>query len=47
MFECASMEALHEALGTLPFVQLHLIDFDLIPLGHFSGLAQLFHPVEQ
>ena len=31
-----------EALATLPFVQLHLIDFDLIPLAPFTGLARLF-----
>ena len=42
MFECASVAAAQEALGTLPFAQLHLIDFDLIPLGPFNGLAQLF-----
>lgn len=46
MLECASVEAAQEALGTLPFAQLHLIDFDLIPLGPFNGLAQLFQPAE-
>jgi len=29
MFECASIEAAKEALATLPFAQLHLIDFDV------------------
>ena len=45
LLECASVEAAKEALATLPFAQLHLIDFDLIPLGPFIGLAQLFQPV--
>jgi len=45
MLECASVEEAREALATLPFAQLHLIDFDLIPLGPFAGLAQLFQPV--
>jgi hypothetical protein len=42
MFESASVEAAEEALATLPFVQLHLIDFDLIPLAPFAGLARMF-----
>jgi hypothetical protein len=42
MFECASVEAAKEALATLPFAQLHLIDFDVIPLAPFTGLARLF-----
>jgi hypothetical protein len=42
MFESASVEAAKEALATLPFAQLHLIDFDLIPLAPFTGLARLF-----
>ncbi len=42
MFECATMEAAKEALATLPFVQLDLIDFDLIPLAPFTGLTRLF-----
>ena len=44
MLERASVEEAREALSTLPFAQLHLIDFDLIPLGPFNGLAQLFQP---
>jgi hypothetical protein len=48
MFECATMEAAKEALATLPFAQLHLIDFDLIPLAPFTGLARLFQaPIEE
>src|SRR5437870_2309090 len=42
MFESASVEATKEALATLPFAQLHLIDFDLIPLAPFTGLTRLF-----
>ncbi len=48
MFESTSVEAAKEALATLPFAQLHLIDFDLIPLAPFTGLTRLFHvPVEE
>ena len=42
MFESASVEAANEVLATLPFARLHLIDFDLISLAPFSGLARLF-----
>ena len=42
MFESASVEAAKEALAMLPFAQLHLIDFDVIPLAPFTGLARLF-----
>jgi len=38
--KCATMEAAKEALATLPFVQLDLIDFDLIPLAPFRGLTR-------
>ena len=42
MFESASVEAARDALATLPFAQLHLIDFDVIPLAPFVGLERLF-----
>ena len=42
MFESESVDAAKEALATLPFVKLHLIDFDLIPLAPFTGLTRLF-----
>lgn len=42
MLEAASVEAANEALAMLPFAQLHLIAFDVIPLAPFSGLARLF-----
>ncbi len=41
MLESASMEAAQDALATLPFAQLHLIDFDVIPLAPFFGLENL------
>lgn len=44
MFESASVEAAREALATLPFARLNLIDFDLIPLAPFVGLSRLFQP---
>src|SRR6266699_938654 len=47
MFESASVEAAKEALATLPFARLHLIDFDVIPLAPFTGLARLFQAPTQ
>ena len=41
MLESASAEAARDALASLPFVQLHLIDFDIIPLAPFFGLEHL------
>ena len=41
MLESASAETARDALATLPFVQLHLIDFDIIPLAPFFGLENL------
>lgn len=42
MLECASVEAANDALATLPFARLRLIDFDVIPLAPFLGFARLF-----
>ena len=42
--ESASVEAAWDALSTLPFAQLHLIDFDVIPLAPFYGLENLSAP---
>lgn len=42
ILESASVEAAQEALATLPFAQLHLLDFDVIPLAPFVGLTRLF-----
>src|SRR5207302_11167420 len=47
MFESASIEAAKEALATIPFAQLHLIDFDLIPLAPFTGLSRLFQAASE
>src|SRR5579864_5214710 len=47
MFECVTVEAAKEALATLPFARLHLIDFDLIPLAPFKGLARLFQAASE
>ena len=44
IFESATVEATNKALATLPFARLHLIDFDVIPLAPFTGLARLFQP---
>ncbi len=41
VFESPSEEEALEAIATLPFAQLHLIDFDVIPLAPFFGLEQL------
>ena len=44
LLESASVEEAREALATLPFAQLHLIDFDVIPLAPFYGLENLSAP---
>ena len=41
ILESASAEAARDALAVLPFVQLRLIDFDIIPLAPFFGLERL------
>jgi hypothetical protein len=48
IFESESVEATNQTLATLPFAQLHLIDFDVIPLAPFAGLSRLFQaPTEE
>jgi hypothetical protein len=42
MLEATSAEAARDTLATLPYAQMHLIDFDVIPLESFTGLARLF-----
>jgi hypothetical protein len=42
VFESASEEEALEAIATMPFAQLHLIDFDVIPLAPFFGLENLW-----
>lgn len=41
MLESVSVEAAWDTVATLPFAQLHLIDFDVIPLAPFFGLERL------
>jgi len=41
MLESNSVEDAHDRLASLPFAQLHLIDFDVIPLAPFFGLEHL------
>ena len=47
MFESETVDATNKALATLPFARLHLIDFDVIPLAPFTGLARLFQAPTQ
>lgn len=42
VLECASVEEARRALGTLPMVEAGLLDFDVIPLGAFFPLENLF-----
>jgi hypothetical protein len=42
VLESESVEAAREAFAVLPFVQLHLLDFDLFPLGPFRFFTRLF-----
>ena len=42
IMECADLEEAKKELGDLPLVKAGLVDFDLIPLGPFVPLANLF-----
>jgi len=42
MLECADEEQARQVLDTLPLVEAHLIDFEIIPLIPYPGLARLF-----
>src|SRR5579859_2546040 len=42
ILECETVEVAKEALATLPFARLGMIDFDLTPLAPFTGLSRLF-----
>lgn len=42
LLECADLDAARAILSTLPLVQAGLIEFDLLPLIPYSGLARLF-----
>jgi len=41
VLESTNVAAAWDALATLPFARLHLIDFDVIPLAPFFGLERL------
>jgi hypothetical protein len=43
--ESASVEAARRARAALPFVELNLIDLELIPLAPFTPLARQFRTV--
>jgi hypothetical protein len=40
--EAPTVEAAQEAIATLPLVERHLLDLDLIPLAPFTQLTRLF-----
>jgi muconolactone delta-isomerase len=42
VLECADVDEARRVLGTLPMMEAGLIDFDVIPLGPFLPLEQLF-----
>jgi muconolactone delta-isomerase len=42
LLEVAGPEAATEALGQLPLVSSGLIDFEIVPLRAYPGLARLF-----
>lgn len=46
VLEAPSVEDAREALATLPFTRLELIDFDLIPLAPFAGLIRAAQPAQ-
>ena len=42
VLECASVSEAQEVLSTLPFIQNHLIAFEVIPLNAYPGFERLF-----
>ncbi len=42
ILECADLEEAYQLLATLPLVTAELIEFELIPLAPYDGLARLF-----
>ena len=42
ILECEDPEAASQILGTLPFVEAGLIDFEIIPLVPYDGFERLF-----
>jgi hypothetical protein len=45
ILECSDINEARNTLQMLPLVDKKLIDFELIPLTPYSGLARLFKPV--
>ena len=45
VLECSSIEEANELLASLPLVAAGLIEFEIVPLVPYDGLARLFdHP---
>ena len=44
MLECTDNAEARSILGTLPLVRDKLIDFEIIPLGPYTGFSRLFSP---
>ncbi len=42
ILECADADEARQALDSLPLVRAKLIDFEIIPLRPYPGLARLF-----
>ncbi len=42
ILECENPEDARQILGTLPFVEANLIEFEIIPLVPYDGFARLF-----
>ncbi len=42
VFECETVEEVHQHLDTLPLVQHKLIAFDVVALGPYPGFGRLF-----
>ena len=40
--EAFSVEEARKALGTLPLVEMNMLELDFIPLAPFTNLARLF-----
>lgn len=43
ILECQDPEQARQILGTLPFVEAGLIEFEIIPLAAYDGFERLFN----
>jgi hypothetical protein len=43
ILECENTEDASQILGTLPFVEADLIEFEIIPLVPYDGFERLFN----